>query len=259
MSCLVDHRRSRFARRRPGNRICCCWSGPATARPTTSTGSTSGTPASTRWPPRRSTSCSCTTARPRPPAGTAAWRRAFPFTDHHHVGSGRPADVQRLVRHLRGEAIGLVLGGGGARGMAHIGVLKALAELSIPVDRIGGSSMGAIIGAQAAMGRSWDEILEINRRVWTRLSLRLDVTVADRVGVVRAAAAADLGRACSGTSTSRTSGSRSSAPPSTSPASGSPSTGAGRRLDGSAPAPARPACGRRSSTTTASCTSTAAS
>lgn len=111
------------------------------------------------------------------PSGTAAWRRAFPFTDHHHVGSGRPADVHRLVRHLRGEAIGLVLGGGGARGMAHIGVLKAMAELSVPVDRIGGSSMGAIIGAQAAMGRSWDEILETNRRVWTRWSLRLDVTL----------------------------------------------------------------------------------
>ena len=113
----------------------------------------------------------------RPPSGTAAWRRAFPFTDHHQVGSGRPADVHRLVRHLRGEAIGLVLGGGGARGMAHIGVLKAMAELSVPVDRIGGSSMGAIIGAQAAMGRSWDEILDINRRAWTRWSLRLDVTV----------------------------------------------------------------------------------
>ena len=61
--------------------------------------------------------------------------------------------------------------------MAHIGVLKAMAELSIPVDRIGGSSIGAIIGAQAALGRPWDEILETNRRAWTRLSLRLDVTL----------------------------------------------------------------------------------
>ena len=110
------------------------------------------------------------------PSGTAAWRRAFPFTDHHHVEPPRPADVERLIRHLRGDAVGLVLSGGGARGMAHIGVLKAMAELSIPVDRIGGSSIGAIIGAQAALGRPWDEILETNRRAWTRLSLRLDVT-----------------------------------------------------------------------------------
>ena len=110
----------------------------------------------------------------RTPAGTSAWRQAFPFADHHHVGAGRAADVERLVRHLRGDAISLVLGGGGARGMAHIGVLKAMAELSIPVDRIGGSSIGAIIGAQVAMGRSWAEIEDVNRRVWTRLSLRLD-------------------------------------------------------------------------------------
>lgn len=111
------------------------------------------------------------------PAGTGAWRRAFQIADHHHVRAGRAADVQRLVRHLRSEAVGLVLGGGGARGMAHIGVLKAMAELSIPVDRVGGSSMGAIIGGQAAMGRGWEQILDDNRRAWTRLSLRLDVTV----------------------------------------------------------------------------------
>ena len=46
--------------------------------------------------------------------------------------------------------IGLVLGGGGARGMAHIGVLKALQEHKIPVDVIVGTSIGAIVGSAYA-------------------------------------------------------------------------------------------------------------
>jgi NTE family protein/lysophospholipid hydrolase len=54
--------------------------------------------------------------------------------------------------------VGLTLGGGFARGLAHLGVLRALEELRIPVDFIGGSSMGAIVGAQWALGRSAGEI-----------------------------------------------------------------------------------------------------
>jgi len=45
------------------------------------------------------------------------------------------------------KKIGLALGGGGARGLAHVGVLKVLEEEQIPVDYIAGTSMGAIIGA----------------------------------------------------------------------------------------------------------------
>ena len=55
-------------------------------------------------------------------------------------------------------SIGLVLSGGGARGFAHVGVLKLLEENRIPVDYIGGSSMGALIGAMYSMGWSPDEI-----------------------------------------------------------------------------------------------------
>lgn len=107
----------------------------------------------------------------------AAWRTAFPFAECHHVRKGVADDVRRVGRHLAGTAVGLVLGGGGARGMAHIGVLRALAELAVPVDRIGGSSMGAIIGGQAALGRSWVEILEQNDRAWNRRWLRFDLTL----------------------------------------------------------------------------------
>ena len=54
--------------------------------------------------------------------------------------------------------IGLVLGGGGARGAAHIGVLKELERLRVPIDAIAGTSMGAIVGGLYASGRTPDEL-----------------------------------------------------------------------------------------------------
>lgn len=55
-------------------------------------------------------------------------------------------DFNRLARILSGKAVGLVLGGGGARGVAHIGVIKALEEYGIPIDFIGGTSIGSFVG-----------------------------------------------------------------------------------------------------------------
>jgi NTE family protein len=55
--------------------------------------------------------------------------------------------------------IGLVLSGGGARGAAHIGVLKVLEEMRVPVDYIAGTSMGSIVGGSYASGNSVDQML----------------------------------------------------------------------------------------------------
>ncbi|SCU98638.1 LADA_0H14422g1_1 [Lachancea dasiensis] len=55
-------------------------------------------------------------------------------------------DFLRLARVLSGKAIGLVLGGGGARGISHLGVLRAIEEHGIPIDMIGGTSIGAFVG-----------------------------------------------------------------------------------------------------------------
>lgn len=66
--------------------------------------------------------------------------------------------------------IGLVLSGGGAKGAAHIGVLKYLEEAGIPIDYIAGTSMGSIVGGMYALGYTSDEILEIISAVdWDRL------------------------------------------------------------------------------------------
>ncbi|KAF9015738.1 hypothetical protein BDQ17DRAFT_1341564 [Cyathus striatus] len=55
-------------------------------------------------------------------------------------------DFSRLARRICGKSIGLVLGGGGARGIAHLGLIRALEEYEIPIDHIAGTSIGAFIG-----------------------------------------------------------------------------------------------------------------
>ena len=63
-----------------------------------------------------------------------------------------------VLNQVKGQKVGLVLSGGGAKGLAHIGVLKALEENHIPVDYITGTSMGGIVGALYAAGYSPSEI-----------------------------------------------------------------------------------------------------
>ena len=62
------------------------------------------------------------------------------------------------VRISYSQKVGLVLSGGGAGGMAHIGVIKALEENNIPIDYVAGSSMGALIGAMYAIGYSPEQM-----------------------------------------------------------------------------------------------------
>lgn len=97
------------------------------------------------------------------PRDSSAWRRGRPISRLHHVRLSSSRDHERLVRVLTGRAVGLVLSGGGARGFAHIGVLKALRELDIPVDFVAGTSMGSIIAAQAALEWTPEEMVERNR------------------------------------------------------------------------------------------------
>ncbi len=69
--------------------------------------------------------------------------------------------IAMIPLFLYGQSVGLVLSGGGAKGLAHIGVIKALEENRIPIDYIGGTSMGAIVGGLYAMGLSTDEMVRI--------------------------------------------------------------------------------------------------
>ncbi len=76
----------------------------------------------------------------------------LPMTWMVHAGAQPAGDPEDRLR------VGLVLGGGGARGAAHIGVLRELERLRIPIDAIAGTSMGAIVGGLYASGKTPDEL-----------------------------------------------------------------------------------------------------
>ena len=88
------------------------------------------------------------------PKNTAAWLAARPFLNaHYHLRIGNKADIGRIARTISGNATGLVLAGGGAKGFAHVGIYLALKEHNIPVDFVGGTSIGATAAAAIATDR----------------------------------------------------------------------------------------------------------
>lgn len=89
------------------------------------------------------------------PSGSAAWVEATRAARLFHLRENGVADMQRLARVLTGQSVGLVLSGGGARAYAHIGAIQAMRERGIPIDFVGGASMGGIVAAGIAMG--WDD------------------------------------------------------------------------------------------------------
>ncbi|XP_017029105.1 neuropathy target esterase sws isoform X3 [Drosophila kikkawai] len=127
------------------------------------------------------------------PANTLSWLNARPWvTKHHHVQCVKRiftrksqyrindlysrvllsepnmhSDFSRLARWLTGNSIGLVLGGGGARGAAHIGMLKAIQEAGIPIDMVGGVSIGALMGALWCSERN-TTIVTQKAREWSK-------------------------------------------------------------------------------------------
>jgi NTE family protein len=124
--------------------------------------------------------------------GVSAAERALllgtlqPLSQHVAApGTTFPAAVERLVRRMMGSSLGLVLSAGGARGFAHIGVIEAFEEAGIDIDRVGGCSMGAFIGALLAMGLRSDEITDICRRELVERNPFNDYTI-PRVALLRA-------------------------------------------------------------------------
>ncbi|XP_075063054.1 patatin-like phospholipase domain-containing protein 6 isoform X3 [Mixophyes fleayi] len=139
-----------------------------------------------------------------PPSGTLEWLKLRTWVSGHfhirgpkRVFTKRPpnrmlefysrilqnavdlqSDFSRLARALTGNTIALVLGGGGARGFAHVGVIKALEEAGIPVDMVGGTSMGALVGGVYAEERSGSETKERTNK-WAQMMSSLMRTALD--------------------------------------------------------------------------------
>lgn len=99
----------------------------------------------------------------RDPRGTHRWLAPRTVEQHHHVRVDRVDDVDHVARLLLGRGIGIVFSGGGARGVAGIGVLRALRELGVPYDAVGGVSIGALVGGGAARDQSIDELSALLR------------------------------------------------------------------------------------------------
>lgn len=109
--------------------------------------------------------------------GTAEWLDARHVDFHVHVRQDRPDDIDRVARIVAGRATGLVLAGGAARGFAHLGVYRALREAGIPVDWIGGTSIGGIMAGMLASPYSLAETTEIARTSFVKGKPFSDYTV----------------------------------------------------------------------------------
>ncbi|MBT8198995.1 MAG: patatin-like phospholipase family protein [Acidimicrobiia bacterium] len=114
-------------------------------------------------------------ATPHGASGTAEILRMRSIDRHHHVAS--QADIERLARIVVGSSHGLVLSGGGAKGMAHIGVIRALREADIPIDHIAGVSIGSSVAAGHALGWNSRQMVEQGRRLTLDHGSLLDLTL----------------------------------------------------------------------------------
>ena len=103
---------------------------------------------------------------------TEAWLRERELRYHYHVCPSDAHDMARLGRLASGKGVGLVLSGGGARGFAHIGAIRALREAGIPVDKVGGSSIGSIVAGMTAL--RWDHRTMIDQAC--AFNYRMDYT-----------------------------------------------------------------------------------
>ncbi|WP_372368619.1 cyclic nucleotide-binding and patatin-like phospholipase domain-containing protein [Candidatus Uabimicrobium sp. HlEnr_7] len=97
------------------------------------------------------------------PNKTIDWLNKRSVKIHHHCRWNNQKHFEKLARFFSGNTIGLVLGGGGVRGLAHLGVIKALNEAQIPIDIIGGTSAGGLCAISHGIGMDPDQILEHNR------------------------------------------------------------------------------------------------
>ncbi|XP_071839133.1 neuropathy target esterase sws-like isoform X2 [Apostichopus japonicus] len=110
------------------------------------------------------------------PKGTAEWLKCKTELSHLHIrcpknmfvkkdlsDEGLPdatltPDFHRLARYITGQSYGLVLGGGGARGLAHVGIIETMNHEKVDIDMVGGTSMGAFVGASYCMSTNVEEL-----------------------------------------------------------------------------------------------------
>jgi predicted acylesterase/phospholipase RssA/CRP-like cAMP-binding protein len=110
------------------------------------------------------------------PRGTRRWLASRKLDLHHHVRAGRTDDADRVARLLLSRAFGVVYSGGGARGIAQLGVLRALREAHVPIDAAGGTSIGSIIGGATTSDMDLDQTTEMLREALVAGRSPVDIT-----------------------------------------------------------------------------------
>ncbi len=99
------------------------------------------------------------------PTNTRNWLDCRPWVDQNlHIRSNVDSDYNRLARIVSEKAVGIVFAGGGAKGFAHLGVIKALQEFGVVFDYVGGTSVGSIMAMANAFQRPIDEVIKIGRK-----------------------------------------------------------------------------------------------
>lgn len=103
----------------------------------------------------------------RCPRGTRHWLDRRPVAGHVHIRPELARDMARLARIQSRTAVGLVLAGGGARGIAHLGLYRALQDHGIEVDFVGGTSIGAVMATLIGSDQPVDRVTAIARKAFS--------------------------------------------------------------------------------------------
>jgi NTE family protein len=117
-------------------------------------------------------------------AHTLAWMDLTGARARYFVHPWGEAELASLARQVAGHGVGVVLGGGGARGFAHIGLIRALEELRVPIDVAGGTSMGAFVSALLALGLDSVEMTHVARETFVRNNFLNDYSL-PRVSLIQ--------------------------------------------------------------------------
>ncbi|RLZ07981.1 cyclic nucleotide-binding protein [Acinetobacter sp. 2JN-4] len=119
-----------------------------------------------------------------PSPHTLSWKQLYHARAHYFIHPWAQADISAVARQISSQGLGLVLGGGGARGFAHIGLIRALEQLHIPIDIVGGTSMGAFVAALVACGFDSVEMTHIAYETFVARNYLNDYTM-PKVSLIR--------------------------------------------------------------------------
>lgn len=112
------------------------------------------------------------------PSGTRRWFANRRLHSYHHIRIDVQEHYDRLARYLSGRTVGVVLSGGGARGLAHLGVINALCDQNISIDMISGTSQGSFMAALYALQSQHDR-----QHIDSEMAVRTK-SMADKLGSI---------------------------------------------------------------------------